>query len=325
MVRSTTFAANAPACDGSQCVGVRPCSLPGSRIGSADDDELPQIGRDEHADRELCGASCGTAYREQIGAVERDREHDAEDEPVEDETVDERRVAVDVVARVLRRRAAEACAVLERRDRSDERDPADEACAAHARILRTASASGAGSKRRPAACAPSSSAAASPMCTARAASPTPSRASASSNTAGAGFGAPASAEVTTTSEDCVQPEGAQVVVQADVPVRDDGEPEPCGRELDAGGARARQLLERQRRHERGREVVGVELGPRAPRGRRLRSRGEGVRASLHRGRRAIARHRTRLPPRTPAARHRSCARRLGSRVRRAGQAPGRAA
>ena len=60
--------------------------------------------------------------------------------------------------------------------------------------------------------------------------------------------------------ECVQPEGAEVVVQADVPVRDDREPEPGGRELEAGVARARQLHESQRRHERRRELVWVELG-----------------------------------------------------------------
>ena len=53
-----------------------------------------------------------------------------------------------------------------------------------------------------------------------------------------------------------------MIVQADVPVRDDGETQPGGSERTAGVLGARQHVERERRDERGRELLRIESGAR---------------------------------------------------------------
>jgi hypothetical protein len=56
----------------------------------------------------------------------------------------------------------------------------------------------------------------------------------------------------------IEPERAQMIVQADVPIRDDCESQTGGRERTASIRRARENVERERRDERGRELLRIE-------------------------------------------------------------------
>ena len=208
------------------------------------DDRLPCVDRDDDTDRkaERATPAARPAQREQVGPVDRDHQHDPEPDRVEDHPADEGRVAVDGRRGCCRSRNRSPWRrtgrVVQRRDRRDEARPDGEARPVHARILPRLLRAG------------------------PARSEVPRRARRRRRRRSRRRGRPASADAEPCERELedrrlglrrtrlgrgddgvdepVEAERREVIVQADVPVRDDGDLQARGGERAAGVRRARE-------------------------------------------------------------------------------------